>query len=146
MKQVETAQRDFISALKEADEIELTVTGRVSGRKTTRPVWFVQEGNKLFLLPVTGSDSEWYKNLRKNPTVTVTVDGVAHTAKARPITEGAKVREIVDKFRAKYGRGEIKKYYSKLDVAVEVPLGGTEERAARSPRKSSSRARSGEQR
>lgn len=143
MEQIETEQRDFISALKEADEIDLTVTGRVSGRKSTRPVWFVEEGNKLYLLPVTGSDSEWYKNVHKNPTVTLTVDGLTRTAKARPITDRAKVSEIVDKFRAKYGAGQIKKYYSKLDVAVEVPLGGTTERATRSPRTLSSRARSG---
>ena len=143
MEQIETEQRDFISALKEADEIDLTVTGRVSGRKSTRPVWFVHENNKVYLVPVNGADTEWYKNARKNPAVTLTVDGLTRTAKARPITDRAEVSEIVDKFRAKYGAGEIKKYYSKLDVAVEVPLGGTEERGARSPRTSSSRARSG---
>ena len=30
--------------------------------------------------------------------------------------------QIVEKFRAKYGAGNVKKYYSKFDVAVEVPL------------------------
>jgi hypothetical protein len=29
---------------------------------------------------------------------------------------------VVEKFRAKYGAGNVKKYYSKFDVAVEVPL------------------------
>ena len=32
-------------ALKNTDEIEITVTGRVSGRRISNPVWFVQEGN-----------------------------------------------------------------------------------------------------
>ena len=32
------------------------------------------------------------------------------------------VHDIVEKFRAKYGTGEVKKYYTKLDVGVEVPL------------------------
>jgi hypothetical protein len=32
------------------------------------------------------------------------------------------VGEVVEKFRAKYGAGNVKKYYSKIDVAVEVPL------------------------
>jgi hypothetical protein len=27
----------------------------------------------------------------------------------------------VRKFRSKYGEGEVKKYYTKFDVAVEVP-------------------------
>ena len=123
MEQVKSAYRDFGSTLKKAEEIELTVTGRISGRKTTRPVWFVEERNEVYLLPVSGSDSEWYKNALKNPTVTLSTEDAAYTAKARPITDPAKVREIVDKFRAKYGAGEVEKYYSKFDVAVEVPLG-----------------------
>jgi hypothetical protein len=32
------------------------------------------------------------------------------------------VHDVVERFRAKYGSGEVKKYYSKLDVAVKVPL------------------------
>jgi hypothetical protein len=32
------------------------------------------------------------------------------------------VRDVVEKFRQKYGAGEVSKYYSKLDVAVDVPL------------------------
>ena len=33
MEQVEAQHRDFASALKESEEIELTVTGRISGRR-----------------------------------------------------------------------------------------------------------------
>jgi len=33
------------------------------------------------------------------------------------------VRQVVEKFRARYGAGEVAKYYSKLDVAVRVPIG-----------------------
>jgi hypothetical protein len=32
------------------------------------------------------------------------------------------VHEVVENFRAKYGPGDVQAYYSKLDVAVEVPL------------------------
>ena len=38
------APQEFLRTLKDADEIELTVTGRSSGRPIARPVWFVQEG------------------------------------------------------------------------------------------------------
>ena len=43
-------------------------------------------------------------------------------AQAIPITDPAKVQEVVEKFRAKYGAEDVKKYYSKFDVAVAVPL------------------------
>jgi chorismate mutase len=50
------------------------------------------------------------------------VDGVKWNGKATPITDPARVRDVVEKFRAKYGAGEVAKYYSKFDVAVAVPL------------------------
>ena len=35
-----------------------------------------------------------------------------------PITEARQVASVVEKFREKYGAGDVKKYYSKLDAAV----------------------------
>ena len=116
------AHAEFKKALKTAEEIELVVSGRKSGRKTSRPVWFVQERDKVYLLPVKGSDTEWLKNALKNPTITLADDDLKATAKAKPITDPAKVRDVVEKFRAKYGAGNVKKYYSKFEVAVEVPI------------------------
>ena len=113
---------NFKKALKSIDEIQLTVIGRNSGRKTSRPVWFVLEGDTLYLLPVMGSDTEWYKNVLENATIGLTAKTITVTAMARPITDPAKVRDVVEKFRDKYGAGEVSKYYSKFDVAVEVPL------------------------
>ncbi|OLC14941.1 MAG: pyridoxamine 5'-phosphate oxidase [Candidatus Rokubacteria bacterium 13_1_40CM_69_27] len=116
------ALEDFTKALKDTDEIDITVTGRSSGRKTSRPVWFVRDGATLYLLPVKGSASEWYKNVLKNQAITLAAKGAKATAKATPITDAAQVHDVVEKFRAKHGVGEVKKYYSKFDVAVAVPL------------------------
>lgn len=113
---------DFKNALKRADEIEITATGRKTGRKISHPVWFVEEGEKLYLLPVKGSDSDWYKNVLKTPVIHLSVKGRELTAKATPVTDPAKVQRIVEMFRAKYGAGQVKQYYTKFDVAVEVPL------------------------
>ena len=122
MEQVETEPQGFIEALRETDELDLTVIGRNTGRKSTRPVWFVHEGNKIYLLPVNGSDTEWYKNALKNPTITLSADGESLTAEVKPITDPARVKQVVAKFRAKYGDGEVEKYYSKFDAAAEVTL------------------------
>jgi deazaflavin-dependent oxidoreductase (nitroreductase family) len=113
---------EFARALKDADEIELGVVGRVSGRRSTRPVWFVSDDDALYLLPVSGSDSQWYKNVLAHPEVTLSAGGVTWTARAEPITDPVRVHDVVERFRAKYGASEVKKYYSKFDVAVRVPL------------------------
>ena len=123
------ALTEFTEALKNTDEIEITVTGRASGRKISNPVWFVQEGDKLYLLPVKGSDSDWYKNILKTPTMRLTANEKEWSVEVRPITDHAKVRDIVEKFKGKYGADEVKKYYSKFDVAVEVPLVGAQLRS-----------------
>ena len=105
-----------------SDEIEITVTGRKTGKQITHPVWFVEEGDTLYLLPVTGSDSEWVKNVLEHPTITLAANGAEWHAKAKPITDPARVHHVVEQFRKKYGASEIEKYYSKTDVAVEIPL------------------------
>jgi deazaflavin-dependent oxidoreductase (nitroreductase family) len=115
------AQTDFRTALQGAQIIEITVTGRTSGRSLTYPVWFALEGEKLYLLPVKGSDTDWYKNLRKTPTIGLATKGKTFTTSATLITNEAQVGKVLEKFRDKYGKN-VKSYYPKHDVAVEVPL------------------------
>lgn len=103
--------------LSRATEITISVTGRKSGQTISNPVWFVFE-DKLYLLPVKGSDTQWYKNALKNPSIHVDADGAKAELKAIPVTNSTEVKSVVEKFRAKYGAGDVKKYYSKFDVAV----------------------------
>jgi deazaflavin-dependent oxidoreductase (nitroreductase family) len=116
------ANEDFSKALESSREIELTVTGRKSGREISLPVWFVRDGEKLYLVPVRGSDSDWYRNVLKEPTIRLTAGDAQLTARATPITDTAQVGEILNQFRAKYGAQDVEAYYPRQDAAVEVPL------------------------
>jgi deazaflavin-dependent oxidoreductase (nitroreductase family) len=104
--------------LARASEINLTVTGRKSGRTISQPVWFVLDDDKVDLLPVKGSDTQWYKNALKNSSIRIEAKGTEAEFKAVPVTDTKQVSSVVEKFRAKYGAGDVKKYYSKFDVAV----------------------------
>jgi len=99
-------------------EIKLSVSGRNSGRTISIPVWFVLEGEKLYLLPVQGSDTQWYKNVLKNPSIQIDAHSAEAKLQAVPITDAAEVSSVVKKFREKYGASDVKKYYAKFDVAV----------------------------
>jgi len=103
-------------------EINITVTGRKSGRAISIPVWFVSEDNKLYLLPVSGSDTQWYKNVLKKPSIQIEAGGAKAERKVAPITDPKQVTSVVEKFRATYGPSDVKKYYSKFDVAVLADL------------------------
>jgi deazaflavin-dependent oxidoreductase (nitroreductase family) len=115
------AQTDFRTGLQNDTLIDITVTGRSSGRSHSFPIWFTLDGNTLYLIPVRGSDTEWYKNVRKRPTIQLSARGKTLTANARLITDQTQLDQILEKFRDKYG-SNVKSYYPKYDVAVEVPL------------------------
>jgi hypothetical protein len=52
-------------------QIRISVIGRKSGHKISISVWFVLKGEKVYLLPVKGSDTQWYRNLLKNPSIRI---------------------------------------------------------------------------
>ena len=104
-------------------QIKISVIGRKSGKTISNPVWFVLEGEKLYLLPVKGSDTQWYKNVLKNPSIRIDARGVGAGFRADRITDSKTVKSVIEKFREKYGAKEVKKYYSKFDEAVVVEVG-----------------------
>jgi deazaflavin-dependent oxidoreductase (nitroreductase family) len=115
--------KDLKDRLSRYREIEISVTGRKSGRTITNPVWFVAEGDKLYLLPVHGSETQWYKNVLQSPSIRIDARGADASFKVTPVSNAKQVASVVEKFRKKYSAGDVKKYYSKFDVAVLLPLG-----------------------
>src|SRR5258707_14175988 len=103
-------------------EINISVTGRKSGRTISIPVWFVLDEDKLYLLPVQGSDTQWYKNVLKKPMIRIDAQGTGAEIKVVPVTDATEVSSVVEKFRARYGASDVKKYYAKFDVAVVAQL------------------------
>jgi deazaflavin-dependent oxidoreductase (nitroreductase family) len=101
-------------------EIKITVIGRKSGKAISNPVWFVLDGSSLYLLPVQGSTTQWYKNVLQNPTIRVDAQGAKAELAVDPITDHKTVTSVVEKFREKYSAGDVKKYYSTFDVAVRA--------------------------
>ena len=114
---------DLKDRLSRSSEINISVTGRKSGRTISNPVWFVAEDDKLYLLPVKGSDTQWYKNVLKKPSIRIEAGGSEAELKVAPVADAKQVSSVVEKFRAKYGAGDVKKYYSKFDVAVVAQIG-----------------------
>jgi deazaflavin-dependent oxidoreductase (nitroreductase family) len=103
-------------------EINISVVGRNSGKTISNPVWFVAEGDTLYLLPVHGSETQWYENVLKNPSIRIDARGAEAEFQAKPITDAKVVKSVIEKFREKYGAKDVKKYYSKFDVAVVVNI------------------------
>jgi deazaflavin-dependent oxidoreductase (nitroreductase family) len=114
--------KDLKERLSRYRQLQITVTGRKSGRALSVPVWFGLEEEKLYLLPVRGSDTQWYKNILSKPSMRIAARDAEASVQPTSVTTPAEVSSVVEKFRAKYGAGDVKKYYSKFDVAVVIDL------------------------
>jgi deazaflavin-dependent oxidoreductase (nitroreductase family) len=110
-------------ALQGGSEVQLTVTGRKTGNESTRPIWFVEDGDRLLLLPIHGTDTGWYRNIVKTPEIGLAADGAELRVTARTVEDPDAVAQTVEKFGAKYGADRVEEYYPKQDAFVEVQLG-----------------------
>jgi len=101
----------------------LTTTGRVSGKPHTIEIWFALDGNVLYML--AGShDSDWVKNLRRSPDVTVRLREVTFAGQARvvdqPEEDELARRLVVEKYQPGYGEDLSEWRRTALPVAVEL--------------------------
>src|SRR5215472_13161063 len=95
-------------------EITISVTGRKSGHTISIPVWFVLDAEKLYLLPVKGSNTQWYKNVLNNPLIRIDAGGAEAEWRVVSVTDPTRVSAVVQKFRDKYSAKDVKRYYSKF--------------------------------
>ena len=116
------AEDALANALKRRRQISITVIGRRTGRAITIPVWFVFDGRALWLLPVYGSRTQWYRNLQKNHAITIRAGGEQRDLRARLVKSPPAVSKVIERFREKYTVQEIKRWYTGLDVAAHIPL------------------------
>jgi deazaflavin-dependent oxidoreductase (nitroreductase family) len=94
----------------------LTVTGRVSGKARNVAVTTVDVDGVKYLVSARG-ESQWVKNIRANPDVSLTVKGheMAYTATEVPADQ----REPM--LAAKFGRRGVGRFATKLPDATDHP-------------------------
>ena len=73
-------------SLKSEDYCYLTTIGRVSGNPHEIEIWFVVEGSTLYLLS-GNHKSDWVRNLRVQPAVTVRIAKNVFEGSARIVSE-----------------------------------------------------------
>ena len=105
-----------------SNELQITVTGRKTGKEYSTPVWFVREGKTILLLPVKGSQSQWYKNVEKSRKMTISSGKIKLKLNAKLVKDSNRIGVIADKFRKKYGASDVKKYYSNFDAGIELSI------------------------
>jgi len=82
--------------------VEITTSGRKSGKPHTKPIWFVYEQGHFYLQAGREGKTDWYQNLKKNPQLTLKIGAMTFTGKAQFIEEGKETERIHNLFTQKY--------------------------------------------
>ena len=91
-----------LDRIKSASTVELTTTGRKTGKEHRRPVWFVVEDGKILVQAGKDGKTDWYRNLQRRPTAVVRQDGYRFRVRAVMVTDPKRVEAIHELFTAKY--------------------------------------------
>ncbi len=96
--------------LRDAEEVVLVTRGRKSGRPHEATVWFALDDGVVWLR--TDRDTDWYRNLRRDPHCRIRVGAMEISATNEPIDdEAGALRRVVELFRAKYGAEWVSDWY-----------------------------------
>jgi deazaflavin-dependent oxidoreductase (nitroreductase family) len=115
---------DELLAATDDDFCYVTTRGRVSGRSHEIEIWFALYGRTLYLLSGGGDRSDWVRNLRAEPAVTVRLRDTTYAAMARVVEAGdesERGRELVfEKYQPRYSESLERWRRESLLVAIDV--------------------------
>lgn len=92
----------LLSQLSKEEYCYLTTKGRKTGKPHEIEIWFGYVGNTLYLLNGGDGDSDWVKNLRVNPEVTVRIGKYIFPATARIVQNSEEESKVRPLMAAKY--------------------------------------------
>ena len=105
----------------------LTTTGRVSGRPHEIEIWFAVSGITVYFMSGGGDRSDWVKNLRHDPQVTVRIGGIVFSGTAREVRDSAEDalarRLLADKYGEYENDGQPTEWArTALPIAVDLNM------------------------
>ena len=89
---------DWFSAHAQDDFCYLTTIGRRSGRPHTIEIWFVVQGNALYMLAESGEKADWVRNIRQNGAALLKLGEDTRSAIGRIVedpSEGDPIRQLL---------------------------------------------------
>jgi deazaflavin-dependent oxidoreductase (nitroreductase family) len=115
----------LLSSLSAEEYCYLTTTGRVTGKRHEIEIWFVVHDNTLHLLAGGKYESDWVKNLIKNPSVTVRIAKHTLAGAARIVTdetEEMKARTAMAEKYQEWEEGRTLSHWARtaLPVAIDI--------------------------
>ncbi len=103
----ENRLQDALAQVANESTLEITTTGRKSGKPRTKPIWFVYDQGALYIQSGQDGKTHWYRNLQKTPQMQLKIGQLVLTGKAHFVTDTAESERIHDLFRSKYSLARV---------------------------------------
>jgi deazaflavin-dependent oxidoreductase (nitroreductase family) len=114
---------DVEGALARDRTIDITTTGRRSGRPSRIEIWFHNLNGRIYITGLPGR-RDWYANVVANPEFTFHLKQSARAdlqARALPIADEAERREVLVEILRRLGRDELDRWVADAPL-IEVEL------------------------
>ena len=115
---------DELLSATDDDFCYLTTHGRVSGRPHEIEIWFALDDDTLYLLSGGRDRSDWVRNLKADPAVTVRLRDTTHEARARVVGDGVESEQarrlVFDKYQPRYDGNLVRWRTESLPIALDV--------------------------
>ena len=97
-----SAEHAEIGAVANETTLESTTAGRTSGQARSATIWFVSEGDHIYVQSGKDGKTDWYRNALKTPAVTLRIGTLALRGRARSVDDAAEVARVHALFDHKY--------------------------------------------
>jgi deazaflavin-dependent oxidoreductase (nitroreductase family) len=98
---------DALRAVEDESTVKLTTIGRVSGKPHTVTIWFVREGDHLFVQSGKDGHTNWYQNALVHPEIALHIGALKLRGRATPVTDPEETAHAHRLFELKYLRARI---------------------------------------
>ena len=118
---------NLLSSLSEEEYCYLTTIGRVTGKPHEIEIWFVVHNSTLHLMAGGKHESDWVKNLLKNPSVSVRIANHTFAGTARSVndeTEEMKARYALAEKYQEWEEGRTLSSWAKTALPIAIDVSG----------------------
>ena len=123
-----TALADRLAAVSSRSTCRLTHRGRKSGNPYEVTIWFLVDGETVYLATANAS-RQWVRNVQANPSISWGVGGETFTGTSERVRDATEERHVMDLVAAKYwylwplvGLARLLGYDPKPDASFRVRL------------------------
>lgn len=110
-----------LAALAEARALKITTIGRKTGKRRTAEIWFVVEGDHLFVQAGEKAHKGWLANIRSNPEVDLEIAGTKLHGRATVISDAVEGQRVLALFRQKYWLARVASWVG-AGIGAGVPV------------------------